>query len=391
MKKKIVLALILTLAGTAVAAGLAGAEEPKVTKWYDKIQASGFVDAYYQLNFIGLSGGASGAINNPSSIDQRALDLRQNEFVFNGAKVSLATKDDASQVGAQLDLLYGPLGINSIGNGLAGNPVEQAFVTFPLGPVNFKVGKMVTHMSNEVIDTTGNWNYSRSILFTEVPYYHVGVMANYSPVSWLGIMAGLANGNSIEQANDETKDIMGQITYSQITNLTLTGNYYLESNRTTAGLQPFENTHYLELIGTYQATKDLGVALDYLYRTTLAAADKDAAGNATGDATVDPATGLLKPFSPKGQGVAVYVNYATPLTGLSVIPRVEYWAAPDTAPDGGSAKEYTLTVKYAQGPLTHWLELRSDHEGPAGFFPSAGAADLKSDQLTLTYAATYSF
>lgn len=361
--------------------------EPPETKWFDKFQVSGFVDAYYQFNFNGLSGGTSGNINSPVSIVQRAFDVRQNEFSFSSAKLGISASDVATGTGAELDLLFGPTSTIAVGN-----VVEQAFATFALGPVGVKLGKMATHLGFEVIDTPANWNYSRSILFTMVPYYHVGLMANYSPLAGLGIMAGLANGNSTELANDEAKDIMAQISYSSVPGLNLYGNYYLEANRTTAGLQPFENTHYLELTGTYQAAGNLGLGLDYLYKTTIASADKDAAGDAVGDAIVDAASGRLLPFSPKSQGYALYANYATPVAGLSIVPRFEQWYAPDNP---GFAMDYTLTAKYACGPLVHYLELRSDIESPAGFQPSGAMAtsteEYKSNQVTVTYGATYSF
>lgn len=388
MKKSIILAMV----GLTLAAVSAQADDAKAPKWYDKLGVTGYIDAYYQANFNGQSGGESGNINpsiNPgSTFATRSLDLRQNEFTFDAAKVALTLQDDATKVGGEVDLLYGPLGVYSIGNSFTGSPVEQAFVTFPLGPVSFKVGKMVTHMSNEVIDITGNWNYSRSILFNQVPFYHVGVMANYAPVDGLGLMAGVMNGNSIEQANDEAKDYAAQITYTKIANLSLTANYYLESNRTLTGEQPFENTHYFEFIATYQTLPSLAFALDYLYKTTIASADKDAAGNFAGDVS-----------SPKAQGYALYANYITPVKGLSVIPRFEQYYAPDDgALDTSGATlafDYTLTVKYVTGPLTHSLELRRDIAYPGAFEPSGSLAttsdQLTSTQTTLTYAATYTF
>lgn len=357
------------LAFTIVSMGFGGAVTQAAAKpWYENVKVSGFVDGYYQINFNGLTG----AINNPASLSQRALDTRQNEFSFNGAKLGLTTSDEASGVGAELDLLYGPLGTLSVGG-----PVEQAFMTFGLGPMGLKVGKFVTHLSFEVIDTPANWNYSRSVLFTQVPYYHVGAAATYSSASGLGLMLGVADSNSLDAANDEAKDIMAQISYSGFAGASLFANYYLETNRSAASLQPFENTHYLELIGTYQILPEVNLGADYLYKTTLASADKDPAGNPAGDVS-----------SPKVQGYALYANCSLPVPGLSVTPRFEQLYAPDA---DGLVNDYTLTVKYAAGPLTHALELRSDYESPAGFLPKASESELKSTQLTLTYGTTYNF
>jgi hypothetical protein len=373
--KKLWIAFGIACAMSGLLAATMRADDKPVS-WYDKLKVSGFLDAYYMLNANVQSGGTSGNIDVPGATVTRAFDVRQNEFSLSGAKIALAESDTVTGIGGEFDLLYGPMGTISVGG-----PIEQAFVTFGLGPVGIKFGKMVTHLSFEVIDTPANWNYSRSILFTEVPYYHVGFMANYSPLNGVGVMVGAANGNSIDQANDEAKDILAQVTYSAIAGLSLTGNYYLESNRAVVGLQPFENTHYLELVGTYQATPQANLGLDYLYRTTIASKDTYPDGTPAGSS-----------LSPKGQGYALYVDYVTPLAALSVIPRFEQWYAPDA---GVFAIDYTLTLKYTAGALIHYLELRSDVATPASFQPSgaptADPALLKDRQLTLTYGVNFVF
>jgi hypothetical protein len=167
------------------------------------------------------------------------------------------------------------------------------------------------------------------------------------------------------------------VTYTKITGLSLIANYYLESNRADTVAAPFENTHYLELVGNYQALPSLGLGLDYLYKTTIASKDTDAAGNLLGD-----------PSSPKSQGYALYVNYVTPLSGFSVVPRFEQYYSPDVY---ALAYDYTLTAKYAVGGLTHYLELRQDIAYPGIYLPPAGQTELKSTQMTLTYGVTYAF
>src|SRR5258708_30516621 len=43
------------------------------------------------------------------------------------------------------------------------------------------VGKFVTPMGAEVIESKDNWNYSRGLLFSyAIPYYHFGVRAKYT-------------------------------------------------------------------------------------------------------------------------------------------------------------------------------------------------------------------
>jgi hypothetical protein len=360
--------IIFTVGLLGLLAVSAGAEDAKAPKWYDKLGVTGYLDAYYQINPNGLSG-SSGTTTG------RIFDTRQNEFSFSGAKIALAESDTVTGIGGELDLLYGPTA--AAVNSANPSPIEQAFATFGLGPVSFKVGKFTTHLGYEVIETPANLNYSRSILFGQVPYYHVGAEATYSPVDGLAVMLGAVNGNSIDQANDEAKDLAAQITYTKIAGLSLIANYYLESNRAATAAAPFENTHYLELVGNYQALPSLGLGLDYLYKTTIASKDTDADGNLLGD-----------PSSPKSQGYALYANYVTPLAGFSVIPRFEQYYQPDVY---ALAYDYTLTAKYAVGAITHYLELRHDISYPGVYPPKAGEAELKDNQTTLTYGVTYAF
>ena len=43
------------------------------------------------------------------------------------------------------------------------------------------VGKFVTPMGAEVIESKDNWNYSRDFLFTRaIPFYHFGARAKYT-------------------------------------------------------------------------------------------------------------------------------------------------------------------------------------------------------------------
>ena len=67
--------------------------------------------------------------------------------------------------------------------------LQQAYLTavLPVGAgLTVDVGKFVTHMGNEVIESKDNWNYSRSFLFAyAIPYYHTGIRLTYPLASTL--------------------------------------------------------------------------------------------------------------------------------------------------------------------------------------------------------------
>lgn len=55
----------------------------------------------------------------------------------------------------------------------------------PIGDgVTVDTGMFVTHLAAEVIETNGNWNYSRSLLFAwAIPYFHALVRCSYPVTS----------------------------------------------------------------------------------------------------------------------------------------------------------------------------------------------------------------
>jgi hypothetical protein len=76
--------------------------------------------------------------------------------------------------------------------------VKEAYGSYlaPIGKgLKIDVGKWVTPMGNEVIETNANWNYSRGLLFYyAIPYFHLGARATYAFNSKLTATGGIFNG-----------------------------------------------------------------------------------------------------------------------------------------------------------------------------------------------------
>jgi hypothetical protein len=342
------------------------AATPTPTPWYSKVAVSGYIDGFYQYNLNGLS--------NTSPIG-RAFDNTQNEFTLNAAKLGLVWSDAPSGTGAELDLLYGNIAkvING-GSATASQAIEQAFITKAFGPVTFKLGKFGTFVGTEVTDTPGNMNYSRDFLFGVIPFYHTGLMVNYAVADGYGLMAYFGDGDSVDTAPTEDKDWGLQATITKVKNLSVIINYYEKVERSGVGTPVNDNKFYFDPLASYTISDSLSVAGEYLYETEKA-----------------PTITGVTPYTPKQQGYALYVNYTTPIAGLSLVPRYEQW----WAVDGSSTdpwNDLTLTLKYAQGPLTHYLEYRNDSTTPPSFPAAAGASpSLLYSQNTITYAAVYGF
>lgn len=372
----------ITLGALALAA-LAAQAKADAPKWYDTLSISGFADAYYKLNPNGIQGVGSGV---------SAYDAKQNMFDVAGGK--LTVKNDAGLVdvyfGNYATILSGSTAAS--GNSYNTPIVGQAYIAQAFGPLTATLGQFATHVGYEVTDSVANLNYTRSLLYGQVPFFHTGLKLAYAaPVEGLGIMVQLDNGNSVIKKANEGGGAGFQVSYTGLKGAAFYGNYYYEQVLTTGLGLEWEAKHYFDVVASYALMDGLTLAGEYLYWTQKASTATDTAGNALGSAMADPATGKLLPYSPKTQGYALYADYATPLAGLSVTPRFEALYMPDSFQ---TQFDYTLTARYVQGVVTNWLELRDDVKTTGGFaqWPKdAGGPTVPQSELTLTWGVGVKF
>jgi Putative beta-barrel porin-2, OmpL-like. bbp2 len=144
---------------------------------------TGLVDAYYQFN-------SNHPFDNTSGF--RFFDGNTNSFSLNMAEVGIAKAPDSSSTegrfGYHIVAGYGDAAFVVNSSDLATDGanfyLEQAYGSYlaPIGKgLQIDVGKFVTPIGNEVIESSGDWNYSRGLLFYyAIPYYHVGARATYT-------------------------------------------------------------------------------------------------------------------------------------------------------------------------------------------------------------------
>ncbi len=165
---------------------------------------SGFVDAYFSKN-----------LNNPDAHMNklRNFDIPENQFNLSLAELVIQKK--AQPIGFRADIDFGTA--NDVVHGIAPygttpystlTNIQQAYLTavIPVGDgLTADVGKFVTHMGYEVIESKDNWNYSRSLLFAwAIPYYHTGIRLTYPVASNLTVAVHVVNGwNSVTDNNAE--------------------------------------------------------------------------------------------------------------------------------------------------------------------------------------------
>jgi Putative beta-barrel porin-2, OmpL-like. bbp2 len=331
------------------------------------IDFSGLVDGYYSFNS-----------NHPASQVNQLYNFndKTNQFSLNMAKLSLSHSPDP--VGFQVDLGFGrAFEIFNRQPSERGSDtfrfLEQAYLS--LKPAKAKglevdFGKFVTSAGAEVIETNGNWNYSRSLLFAlAIPYYHFGVRASVPVGKYFTGGVQIVNGwNNIGDNNSgKTIGVTGAITTKKFT---WSNNYYAgpENNDTSKGWRHLYDTTFL-----FTPSTKLGGYINFDY------------GQNRNFSLISGVAVPGVPLLSKWYGVAGALHLQ-PNSFWSFTPRVEWFKDRDGFATGVAQdlKEFTLTGEYkmVEGFLAR-LEYRHDWANQP-FFDYGGVPGSKKDQNTVT-------
>ena len=189
-----------------------------------------YVDGYYGYDF-----------NHPIGRVQylRAYDVLSNAFSLNQAGIVLAldpSVEEGRRYGVRLDLQFG-----QATETLQGNPANeprpeiyrnifQAYGTyvFPLGRgLTVDFGKWGSSIGIEGNYTKDQMNYTRSFWFNYLPFYHMGVRANYKINDKLSANYWIVNGTEQSEPTNSFKDELFGFVLQPKKNVSWTVNYYL--------------------------------------------------------------------------------------------------------------------------------------------------------------------
>ncbi len=188
------------------------------------------LDTYYMYNF-----------NHPVGRVNllRAYDVLSNNFSINQADVIFEHAPDVSdgrRFGARVDLQFG-----QATDTLQGNPFNeprpqiyrnlfQAYGTYivPVGNgLTVDFGKWGSSLGIEGNYTKDQMNYSRSYYYDFLPFYHMGVRANYPINSRFTLTYWVVNGTNQAEATNAFKDELFGFTAKPTKSTTWVVNYYL--------------------------------------------------------------------------------------------------------------------------------------------------------------------
>ena len=270
------------------------------------------LDEYYEYNFNDPVGRVNAL---------RAYDVLSNNISLNQADVVFEKAPDVengNRIGMRLDLQFG-----QATDTLQGDPLNeprpdiyrnifQAYGTYvaPIGNgLTLDIGKFGSSIGFEGNYTKDQMNYSRAYWFNFLPFYHMGLRANYKVNDKLTLNYWLVNGTNQVEATNGYKDELFGFTATPNKKISWTVNYYLgqehpdrvevtssgpvpvQPGLTFAAISPAPNGK-LDIFDSYaswQATSKLMLALegDYVIQrlwATQAPGESAAPAHTTGGA-----------------------------------------------------------------------------------------------------------
>jgi hypothetical protein len=259
--------------------------------------------------------------------------------------------------------------------------VTQAYMQYATGPLTVIAGKYATMHGTEVIASTGNTNFSRSILFGAVPFTHTGVRATWALNDKVSLMGGVNNGwDQLSDANrGKTLELGATLNPIKPLTISVSGMSGTESavapgTPAIGGAQGRRTS--LNAVASYIITDPLSVGAEVLNVSQ----DNVAGGTA------------------KYSGGAVYVTYMF-MRGLRGVLRLESFDDKNGfhfAPGGALAnsetkyREATATVSYLMSDNFEARgEVRRDRASNSVFVDSDGSTS--KNLMTVAIQGLYKF
>ncbi len=193
MKRLFTLTLLLTTIY------LTAQEEKEVPE--QKFTFSGSVDTYYRTNLTA-----------PNDDNQIAPGTSFADTAgFSLGMANIIASYEKGKVGGVADLVFGPRG-----EAASATVLNQLYAFWNVSEsTTLTIGKFNTFLGYEVIAPAGNFNYSTSYLFSNGPFSHTGVKADFSLSDDLSLMLGVFNQTDITEFNPDGSYAVGaQLGYS---------------------------------------------------------------------------------------------------------------------------------------------------------------------------------
>ena len=235
---RLVLALVLV-------ASVARADDGVTVKSATGAQLTigGYVETFWQWNFNDPSNGVTA---------ERAFDNRHDSFTLDNAAIDVL--GSKGPVTAHLVLQTGNTPATYYAAEPAWQHIQQAVLGYTTHRVLVEAGVFLSPIGPESIPNKDQWNWSRSNLFSGLPYYHAGARATVPVTTHWSVSAQLYNGwNAIENNNRELSPALAA-TYTVPDRLTWQTLYFGGVERTTGAPEGAPWRHLLDSYASWTIT-----------------------------------------------------------------------------------------------------------------------------------------
>lgn len=316
-----------------------------------KLSISGSVDAYFRTNLTGP--------NEAFDVDGDAWFLNPGTSFADRSGFSLGMANvilnyEGEKVGFVADLVFGPRGEDAVFLSIgSSNIVNQLYAYWNVTEtVKLTLGNFNTFLGYEVISPSGNFNYSTSYMFSNGPFSHTGLKADFTLSEDFTAMLAIMNSTDFTEINfDGSYTLGGQLGYKdQYLNL-----IYGEQTGTTGP------TFQVDYTGGFDVTDTFFLGINATYN------DTDGSGF---------------------YGAALYPQVTTS-DSFAIGLRGEYFGVHADGFDDETVFAATLSANYKVDDLTIIPEVRLDSWSVEGYINN----DLEPTKSLASFllAAVYNF
>jgi hypothetical protein len=243
----------------------------------------------------------------------------------------------------------------------------------PVSSLKFTAGSWATHVGYELVDAYLNRNYSMSYMFTNGPFFHTGIKAEYA-IKSSGFMIGIANPTDFKYVPDganNKKTFIAQYSFAP-------GDFF-KAYLNYAGGQGMDTSKskQFDLVLTSKLSPLFSIGFNGTYNNT-----ERYLGNKTYD------------DNKNWWGSALYLNI-DPSAHAGITLRGEYFSdkdglkIPGFSPVGGSIFATTISAQLKVDNFIFIPELRFDNANKAIFTKEDGSATKSATNVL--FAAIYYF
>lgn len=300
------------------------------------LQISGSVDGYYRFDF-----------NQPSSSPYNNLtSFTKTQNSFELGMASIKAEHHFGKASALIDLGFGKraeeFSYNDANTRFA---LKQLLVRYaPSSKLQLTLGTWDTHIGYEMVDPQLNRNYSMSYLFSNGPFTHTGLKAEFQIGKRSTVTLGISNPIDQRSASGFSKTFLAQYATSS-------NNDRFKIYLNFAGGDQSDNKRLLQedVVFTYQISKQFQLGGNATWQSLRITNDSSHAGQTL-----------------NWGGLAVYLNY-DPVKWVGLTLRTEYLNDEDGYLGIQHAFETTLSANFKIDQLTIIPEFRFDETGKALF------------------------